>query len=249
MDHQYPDQVDIVVINYNTLEFLRGCLESIKLYTDYPYQVMVVDNASTDGSVEFLLGYPDIKVILNKENRGYGRACNQGITAGNGKYILFLNSDTRVTPGWLKPLVECARSDSNIAVVGNKQVNKDHKIVGAGVVGTYGKPVQRGWGIPDGPGVYDQQTDCLAVCGACFLIKRELLPVLGMLDERYFFYFEETDYCYNAKAKGYRVVYCPQSTIYHYFEGSPCQREDRIKHFITSDRLFRAKWKHLLQNS
>lgn len=234
--------MDIVIVNYNTCSLMRACLESVKAHTDYPYRITVVDNGSTDGSRDFLRKLDWVTVVFNEVNRGYASACNQGAMAGSGAYILFLNSDTSVTPGWLSPMVWCAASDDRVAVVGNKLLDARGRLVGAGVVGSYDKPRIRGWGQPNTPGRYDRQEDVISVCGACFLIKRDLIPVLGLFDERYFFYYEDTDYCRNTRSRGYRVVYCPDSWIYHYVAQSPTNQRTRNSMLTRSRRLFREKW-------
>lgn len=244
-----PGVVDIVVVNWNTKDILARCLDSILLHTDYPYHVYAVDNGSTDGSQEYLAGlsHPQVTVILNQENLGYSGGCNRGARAGNGRYIIFLNSDVIVTPGWLTPLVRCMESDPRIAVVGPKTVDKQNRITGAGVVGTYAKPQLRGFLEPDAPGKFDQVEDCLSVSGAAYMIRRDLIPVLGLFDERFFFYYEETDYSYNAKSHGYRVVYCPESKIYHLF-GASSKDQDLLQGFFRKGgKLFREKWKSLIE--
>jgi len=251
-DEDYvEDRVDIVIINYNTKEEIKDCLESIKELTDYNYQVIVVDNNSTDGSIEYLESLDWIDLIKNDDNLGYARACNQGIKKGNSEYILLLNSDIRVTEGWLKPLVEMASSDDEIAVVGPKLINEAGEIVGAGVTELDETCSPRGWKEEDSDGKYDEVEECVSVGGAAYLIKRELIPEIGLFDERYFFYFEETDYSLRVREKGYKVIYCPKSKIYHLHEGSLKEgdevgRKKRNKYFSESQELFLNKWDHLI---
>lgn len=242
--------VDLIIINYNTLGYLKKCLSSIKEYTKLPYRIIVVDNGSTDGSKNYLKNYSDIRVISNKSNRGYGQACNQGILAGNSQYIVLLNSDIEVTSGWLEPLVELAKEE-DVAVVGPKMVNENNLIVGAGVTSVKDDFKPRGWKEPDGQGVYNTQEDVISVGGACYLIKRELLPILSLFDEGYFFYFEETDYSLRVREKGYRVVYCPDSRIIHHHEGSLKEgdyygRMKRNKYFAESRKRFYNKWNEVI---
>ncbi|MCL4494489.1 MAG: glycosyltransferase family 2 protein [Firmicutes bacterium] len=243
------NRVDIVVISYNCVDYLKRCINSIERYTDYPYALWIVDNASTDGTQEYLHTLSRATVIPNPVNRGYAQACNQGARLGTGRYILFLNADTEATPGWLSPLVKCFESDSHIAVVGPKLVNYDNKIVGAGVVGANGSPLIRGWMEPDDPDRFAVQTDCLSVCGAAYMIRRDLIPELGLFDEHYFFYFEETDYSYNARYNGYRVVYCPASRMYHAVAASSQDKtpEQLRGLFMESERYFQQKWGEFLK--
>ncbi|MEW6663471.1 MAG: glycosyltransferase family 2 protein [Bacillota bacterium] len=238
---EQKDYVDIVIINHNTANYLASCLDSIRKYSDYPYQVTVVDNGSTDHSLALLAQYNWVKTIANKTNQGYARACNQGINGNTGPFILLLNSDVEVTPNWLSPMVQCMQSNPLNGVVGNRQINAEGQLAGAGVIGDY--PFQyRGWGLPFRQDLYDREEEVISISGACMMIKRELLPVLHLLDERYFFYFEDTDYCYQARAKGYRVVYCPASTVFHYCDTSPLKDKLRLRYYLAAKKLFEHKW-------
>jgi GT2 family glycosyltransferase len=244
------DLLDIVIVNFNTADHLADCVRSIRKHTlRNSYQIRVVDNASTDDSPRLIRSLPGVKAIFNETNRGYGSACNQGINAGNGQYILLLNSDIRVTPNWLPPLLRVLRSSRQIAVVGPKLVNPKGLIVGAGVVGTNAHPIIRGLGEPNRASRYNRTIECLSVGGACMGIKRELLPELGLFDENYFHYFEETDYCFNARFHGYRVIYCGESQVIHYGHGS-CRNSEKLdSYFRSSEMYFKEKWRHFLTDN
>jgi Predicted glycosyltransferases len=244
-------QVDILIISYNTKEYLTDCLQSIKNFSGNPdnYQVWVVDNASSDGSAELIKNQNNfVNGIYNQKNRGYGPACNQGILAGVGDYIFLLNSDTLVTAGWLPPLIRIIDSPE-IAIVGPRLVNPEGLLVGAGVTGTNAHPVIRGWGEPSEPDRYNEPIEVLSVCGACMGIRRNLIPKLGLFDEHYFHYFEETDYCYNARYHGYKVYYCPESTVIHRVYGS-CKDFQRLKkYYREGEKYFQKKWKPFLKDT
>lgn len=245
--------VDLIIVNYNTLDYLKKCLTSIKSKTREDYNIIVVDNGSSDGSIEYLKKQEDILLIENKENLGYARACNQGIIAGSAEYIVLLNSDIEVKTDWLGEMVKVAGKD-DVAVVGPKLINEEGLIVGAGVDSLRDDFKPRGWKELDRPGVYDQQEDLLSVGGACYLIKRNLLPILGLFDEGYFFYFEELDYSLRAREKGYRVVYCPQARVIHHHEGSlkPNNKNDKLqreRYFSESKKRFKSKWGELIAGS
>lgn len=241
-------QADLIIVSFNTRKYLAECLKSIKEHTNInqDLKVWVVDNHSTDGSVQLIKSYGWVRGIFNQKNRGYGAACNQGIRNSAGKYIFLINSDTQFTPGWLQSLLKTIETNPKAAVVGPRLVNPEGFLVGVGVVGVNAKPVLRGWGEPDEPHRYSQSCNCLSVGGACMGIKRELLPQLGYFDENYFHYFEETDYCYNARFHGYQVVYCPESKVIHRVYGS-CQNMRILNnHFSKSRAYFQNKWKEFL---
>ncbi len=241
-------QTDLIIVNFNTKAHLATCLESIRKYTGSAkdYRIWVVDNGSTDGSVSLVRSLQWVNGIFNRENLGYARACNQGIKAGTGKYIILLNSDLIFTHGWLSPLIKALESPK-VAVVGPRLVSPDGFLVGVGVIGTYAQPVIRGWGEPDQPDLYNQTTECISICGACMGIKRELLPELGYFDENYFHYFEETDYCYNAHSHGYKVLYIPESKVIHLVNGSCRNRRRLNQYFYKSKTYFEQKWRELIQ--
>ncbi len=243
--------IDIVIVSFNTRELLERCLQTIKVHTDVPYRIIVVDNKSHDGSAQAAkqLGWPELTVIENKRNVGYAKACNQGIRVGASPYIILLNSDIMVTTSWVSPMIECMRTDPTIAVVGPKLVDQENRIAGAGVVGSYANHWSRGYMEPDEPGKYDTQEDCISVCGAAYLIRRDLLPTIGLFDEGYFFYFEETDYSFHVHSLGYRVVYCPQSKLIHLGGQSSHDHVLLRRYFNASQRRFRHKWKHLMKDT
>lgn len=239
---------DLIVVSFNTRKYLADCVKSIKEQTvlDRDIKVWVVDNCSVDGSVSLIKSWDWIQGIYNQKNRGYGAACNQGIQSGNGRFIFLINSDIKFTPNWLQPLIKTLDSEARIAVVGPRLVNPEGYLVGVGVTGTNAKPVLRGWGEPDEPSRYNRYRECLSVGGACMGIKRQLLPELGYFDEHYFHYFEETDYCYNARYHGYKVIYCPESKVIHRVYGS-CQNMRILNNYFSESReYFQNKWKDYL---
>lgn len=248
------EPVDLVIINYNTLDYLKDCLNSIAQHTSSPHKVIIVDNGSIDGSLEYLRKIKDVTLIENEQNGGYARACNQGIAAGKNEYVVILNSDIKVTKGWLQPLIDTLKSNPDIGVVGPKMINELKQIVGAGVTKLDAFCGPRGWMAPDREGLFDVQEDCYSVGGACYMIRRKALTRVGAFDENYFFYFEETDLSLRMLEKGYRVVYCPKSKIVHYHEGSldknnVQERSQRNFFFEESQKRFTRKWNAVLNNS
>lgn len=231
---------DIIIVNYNSKECLTRCLESIEKYTVYPYQLIIIDNNSNDGSQSYLKNITTAKVIFNNRNRGCAAGWNQGIETGKNEHIVLLNPDTLVTPGWLTQLIRTAETDNMIGVVGTKHLNENNEIIHAGVIKKNGKLINRKSGI-NSPTTFNHAIDVDRIYGACFMIKRSLIPVLGLFDERYFLYGEETDYCLKARKKGYRIMYSPVA-IYHFCEGSKIPRLKRRQLQHQSIKLFRDKW-------
>lgn len=238
------EYVDIIIVNYNTCKFLQDCVKSLEQHTDYPYRLLIIDNNSKDGSREYLksLQKQGVQVVYNEENTGCAKAWNQGIKLSSGKYLLFLNPDTLLSPGWLTHMVACAESDERIAVVGNKQVTPEGIILHAGLVEENGLAYFRGEGERDAVGKFAEVSDCLDVCGACYLVKRSCFEQIGLFDEQFFLYAEETDFSHRVRLAGFRVVYCPV-TIIHYKDGAPISQAERWKIHQKSCQLFDAKWR------
>lgn len=218
--------VYIIIVNWNRRKLLKECLHSIKLYTRYPnFGVVVVDNGSTDGSLEFVRrNYPWMDIIQNRVNMGFAKANNQGIKLAlerGADYVFLLNNDTKVIDGdWLTKLIEVFEADPSIGIMGGKLVYPNGTIQHAGGIITVEGISCYGLGEPD-DGTYDQMKDVDYITGAAFMIKREVVDKIGLFDEEFSpVYCEETDYCVRARMAGYRMVYNPATTIVHYHRGT-----------------------------
>ncbi|HDP70607.1 MAG TPA: glycosyltransferase [Actinobacteria bacterium] len=234
----------IIIPVFNKLKYTKQCLEALIENTpDELYEVIVVDNASTDGTKEFLACLEgDVKIITNEENLGFAKACNQGAKAASGKYLVFLNNDTKVTPNWLDEMVKCVQEDEKRAVVGAKLLYPDDTIQHAGVAVTdsphpifphhihHKKP-------SDAPEV-NVMKEYQAVTGACMLVQRNLFEKLGGFDEKFLNGYEDVDFCFRVREAGYRVFYCPTSVIYHY-ESISEGRFAAVEHNV---RRLHQKW-------
>ena len=227
----------VVIVNLNGLHHLKRCLPSI-FRQEYPeYEVIVVDNASTDGSIEFLAReFPQVMVVQNKENLGYTGANNAGFKQATGKYIAVLNPDTKVEPNWLQELVNALEEDQYAAMATPKILLMDspEKINACGNDITFtGLTFCRG---------LDQQADSFleaeivsAVSGAAFVIRRCILEQIGGFDENMFMYYEETDLSLRAMLAGYKCLFVPKSIIYHQyvfrFPPGKCFYQERNRYY------------------
>jgi hypothetical protein len=217
--------VSIVIVSYNTRDLLDACLTSI--YRSRPgmaFEVIVVDNNSSDGSVPMLQSrFKLVSVIINNENLGFAAACNQGIRIARGEYILLLNSDTEIlsdTLFRLRRLLSSIRPELKIGIIGCKIVNSDGTLqYSAGkfpsiwsTITDMFKPRHKRKYYLSG---YDEAHEVDWVTGAFMLIDRRLIQDAGLMDERYFMYYEEVDYCLKAKNMGWKVFYWPSIGIIH----------------------------------
>ena len=247
-------KVSIIIVVFNKIEYTKKCIElAMQHARTVTYELILVDNASSDGTHEYLLSLSDtIKLIRNPANVGFTLACNQGARIASGEYILFLNNDTEPAAGWLDHLLALAEGDSKIGVVGSKLVFPDGKLQEAGgIIFNDGS----GWnygrhGDPDDPS-FDFVREVDYVSGASLLVRRRLLKRLNYFDERYSpGYYEDTDLCFGARSLGYKVMYCPFSVVVHH-EGisSGTDLKQGMKKYQAINReKFKAKWEAALRD-
>jgi glycosyltransferase involved in cell wall biosynthesis len=247
---EYPvrgDLVSIVIPVFNNLHFTKACLESIfSASTPGTYEVIVVDNGSTDDTESYLRKLkPQIRYIRNHRNLFFAGGCNRGAWAAQGENLLFLNNDVVVKPGWLDEMLNVLSADPKIGIVGNKQLfpSSDpvypNRVWHAGVIMTPDvAPLQIYYGFDPTHPLVNVQRDYPAVIGSCFLIRKKLFEQLKGFDNWYRNGHEETDLCLRAGELGYRVVYTPKSEIIHYVS----QTESRFDREIENLLKFRQRW-------
>lgn len=212
-------KVSVIVLSLNGEKVIGNCLESL-LKTNYPdLEFIVVNNGSTDSTADIVAKYyPPVKLINLSKNLGFAGGNNRGLSQATGDILILLNDDTTVHPDWVKELIQVMNNDSQIGIAGCKIYYPDGKTIqhAGGYINSHGLSNHYGKGEPDNI-KYNIIRDVDYVMGAAFAIKRELINKLGLLDEKYYpIYFEETDYCYRARKMGYRVLYVPNSIIYHH---------------------------------
>ena len=234
--------LSIIIVNWNVEEYLRGCLSSLwaerQRKPGLEMEVLVIDNASRDNSRAMLKEeFRWVRLIPNEENRGFTAACNQGIASCQGRYILLLNPDTEVKENSLLTMVEYMGRHRDVAALGPKLLNHDSTVQSSrrrfpslATALIESTPFQR-W-LPNLPLLRrfycqdmsnDEVQDVDWLVGACLLLRREALDSVGPLDERFFMYSEELDWCYRAKAEGWRVVYIPSARVVHHYGRSSAQ--------------------------
>lgn len=223
-NQNYP-KVVIILLNWNGKEDTIECLESLKHITYRNYELLLVDNGSTDGSVErFNELYPNIDIVINEKNLGYAEGNNVGIRTAMDKgadYILLLNNDTVVDPEFLGELVTAAESDIKIGFVGPKVYYYNYEgrkdiinFAGGKLDMLKGITTHIGINEMDG-GQYDQIKEVDYIEGSCILAKKEMLNIIGLLDPVYFAYWEDNDWCKRGYAAGYRSFFAPMAKIWH----------------------------------
>jgi len=237
--------VSIVIVGWNISDLLRGCLSSVFDQTrGINFEVVYVDNASVDGSVEMVATtFPAVRIIRNQKNEGFIRASNQGIEASEGRYVLLLNSDTIILDNAIAKMVEFADAHPEAGAVGCKVLHPDGSlqrscfmypsIVNLILSATYlyklfprskffGRGMMTWWD-------FDEVRQVQAVCGCCSLVRREVIKQVGLMDETYFFYGDESDWCYRFEKHGWKNMFMPHASIIHYGGATTKRMPDTFK--------------------
>lgn len=238
MSRERP-KLTAIIVNWNTKDLLRGCLTSLFERTQIPLEVIVVDNASSDSSAAMVREeFGDILLIENDENRGFAAANNQAIRLARGRYLLLLNPDTVTQPGALKGMIRFLDEHPDAGVVGPELLWPDGAVQG-GAAGYNPSLVTifshsyllsklfprffRGlWLHSQHYGEGAMEVDWIS--GACLMARAEAVREVGLLDEGYFMYAEDMEWCYRMRRRGWRVYYLPSVQVTHYSRGSSKQR-------------------------
>ncbi|MFC2171042.1 glycosyltransferase family 2 protein [Acidobacteriota bacterium] len=216
-------KVGIIIVNFNGGQLTAECLEDLKRQSHGAISIMVVDNGSTDGSVDMIkTGFPTAVCIETGENLGFARGNNVGIRASlddpDIRYLLLLNNDTECDPSMLEVLIECLEKEPEVAAVGPKiyYFDEPDRIWSFGGNLKYRETVTReiGKGRFD-RGQFDRERDVDFITSCCMLISRKALEEVGLLDPNYFINVDDADWCTRARRAGYRILFTPKTKIWH----------------------------------
>ncbi len=239
--------VTIIIPNYNGLSYLRDCLDALLPQVQTPDRhVLVVDNGSTDGSVEFLRKYPGIETIFLEENTGFCGAVNTGITNCHTRYVILLNNDTKVCPGYVQALVDCMERDGRLFSASARMLSMQdpQRIDNAGDIYTaLGYAKGRGIGKPASE--YERPAEVFSACGGAAIYRREIFDEIGLFDETHFAYLEDVDIGYRARICGYRNAYCPEAKVEHAGSGFSGSRYNAFKVSLASRNSVYLPWKNM----
>lgn len=249
------DRIDIsvIIVNWNTKDLLRDCLKSVyNTVSDLFLEIIVVDNYSSDGSVAMLEAeFPSVVRIVNQENKGFGAANNQALAIMKGKYALLLNSDAVLTDGAVRKLWNFCEASNETAIVCGQLLNADGSMQNS--IASFPDLMTLAVNISLLeyllPGFYPSKrykhtspVEVDSVIGACMMIRKKSLDEVGFFDERYFFFFEETDLAYTMRHHGWKIFQVPEALIYH-FQGQSIGHEARSRiEFYRSRYQFLRKW-------
>lgn len=249
--------LSIIIVSWNTRGMLQDCLASTYSgLADLEAEVFVVDNGSRDGSARMVADmFPSAHLIRNSENRGFAAANNQALLLATGRHILLLNSDTVVHGSVLKASVDWLDSHPDVGVMGCRVLNSDGSLQTTGSrFPTLLNLLLQATGLSRLPGSFfdryrmqrwdrRDERDIEVVSGCYMMVRREALQEVGLLDEAFFFYGEETDWCLRFKKKGWRLVFAPVGEITHHGGGS-VRRFDHMRDVMLSEGTVRLHRKH-----
>lgn len=219
-----PDsQIAVVILNYNGIHFLKQFLPNVLEHSSEA-TLYVIDNGSTDGSYDYLKGLTNVSVIKSEKNLGYTGGYNFGLKQLKEPYWVLINSDIEVTKGWLNAPIDLLKSNNKIAVCQPKllDLNQRNKFEYAGAAGGfidfYGYPFCKGRlfeTLEEDKNQYNTTNEIFWASGACLFIKSSIFKEVGGFDEYYFAHMEEIDLCWRIKNHGYKVMFEPNSIVYH----------------------------------
>lgn len=257
MDAPNRKDLAVIIVSWNVRDILLENLKALFQNEQSAFEVIVVDNASLDGTVEAIRShFPQVAIIANTKNEGFAKGCNQGMKAANAKHVLLLNPDMRVAPDALQKCIAYLDAHPDVAVVGAKLIGEDGKLM------HHMRRFPTVWNqlaillkLPHlFPGLLkayhavdldlekEQKVD--SVRGSYFAINKTALEKIGLLDERYFIWFEEVDYCRMAKEQGMRVMYVPSIVAHDLVGKSAAQQKKfwRQEAFTRSMVAYFKKW-------
>jgi GT2 family glycosyltransferase/tetratricopeptide (TPR) repeat protein len=247
------DLISIVILTFNTLEYTKECVDSIRKYTPEPHEVIFVDNNSTDGTVNWLkkLVKENIhyRLLPNTENLGFARGCNQGIETSSGEYILLLNNDVLVTEEWLSGMLECLKSSPDIGIVGPMTNNISGLQRVAGADYSMSKLVEYARRFRENN--RRRRIPLQRIVGFCMLFRRELVDKAGLLDESFGTgNFEDDDFCFRATLEGYRNMIAGDVFIHHYGSRSFIGNKIPYSALMTNNKkVLDDKWRNISVSS
>ena len=222
-------KVTVVIPNYNGLKFMEPCFKALEAQSDKNFELLVVDNGSTDGSVEWLKDRNIPSVFLEK-NTGFSGAVNVGIRHAKTPYVILLNNDTEPEPDYVKELVHAMDRSPKIFSVSSKMIQLYHKELMDDAGDMYSI---LGWAYQRGVGQsikgYQTARSVFAACAGAAIYRREVFDEIGGFDESHFAYLEDIDVGYRAKIYGYENLYCPAAVVYHVGSGTSGSKYNSFK--------------------
>ena len=223
--HAQPERglLSVVIPHWNAVQYLPTCLAALTHQTHSALEVILVDNASSDGSQAYVQEHhPDVCLIELPENRGFTGACNAGIAAARGEMIALLNNDTEAHEGWAAAVMDAFERHPQVGMVASKMLlfdKRDHIHTAGDLFAVNGRAINRGAWEKDA-GQYDNEAYVFSACGGSSAYRRSMLDEIGLLDDDFFFLLEDVDLSWRAQLAGWQVLYTPHAVVYHHLSAS-----------------------------
>jgi GT2 family glycosyltransferase len=248
--------ISVIVVNYNGKKFLSDCFNSLIHQTYSPFEMIMVDNASNDGSVGYVQkNFPDVKMFTQSTNLGFAGGTNVGIRVAKGEFIFTLNNDTIADSHMLEEIVRPMQLDLCVGVCGSKMLLPDGRINSTAIcISRSGAAWDRGMGEPD-RGQYDLPEEVFGACAGAALYRRSMLEEIGLFDEDFFLFMEDVDLAFRAQLSGWKCMYVPSARVVHIHGGTAGPGSDMavyygnrnllwnvIKNFPLKTLLFSSPW-------
>jgi GT2 family glycosyltransferase len=215
--------VSIIIVNYNGRLFLEKCMSSLMKQTYHAIEIILVDNGSADSSIDFIKReYPSIRIIANKENLGFAKGNNVGIKESKGEFIATLNNDTEVTPKWVEELVKGMDSNNKVGMCASKMLfmKNPQTINSTGIsISRSGACWDRGISEHD-LGQYESVEEVFGPCAGAAMYRKSMLEEIGLFDEEFHAYMEDTDLAFRGRLAGWKCLYMPGAVVYHIHGGT-----------------------------
>jgi len=234
-------KVAVVILNWNGLKYLSQFLNGVVQSTYPNLEIVVGDNASSDGSVNFLKSqFPTVTIIQNDANYGFTGGYNRVLEKVEADYYVLLNSDIEVSPNWIEPVIELMEADNMIAAAAPKiksyaqKKHFEHAGAAGGFIDHLGYPFCRGrifYDVEEDRGQYNQSGEVFWASGAALFIKKKHWDMSGGFDEQFFAHMEEIDLCWRLKNMGYKIMYCAESEVFH-VGGGTLDKENPFKTYL-----------------
>jgi len=232
--------VSIIILNWNGLEHLKTCLPSVIGQTYKNIEIIVVDNGSTDGSIEYVQSNDSIKLVCNSTNVGFSKGNNIGIQIASGKYIAVLNNDTELDLNWVSSLVEVAEGHPDAGMFACKILSYyDRNLIDCVGHLIYPDGLSRGRGRGEiDKGQYNKIEEVAFPSGCAALYRKEMLEQVGLFDETFFIYVEDSDLGMRGRLTGWKCLYVPNAIVYHKYSATMGEYSPRKAFLIERNRIW-----------
>ena len=238
-------RVSVIIVTYNSAAFIRGCLEALEGQAFHDFEVIVVDNGSTDDTLELVSSYSEVnRIIEERSNLGFAGGNNLGATYARGEYIALLNPDTIAEPHWLSSLVDAMDAHPEVGICASKLLVYGSEVIDSAGDGclAIGRGFKRGEGKDTG--MYSRDEYIFGACGGAMMIRRAVIDEIGFFDLDFFLIYEDTDFCFRAQLAGWKCFYVSDAVVWHKVRSSIGEMSDMAVYYSARNALY-VWWKNM----